>query len=187
MARTTTSHCSEVSRPPLASCRSLWPTAIALLLVILVRSLRHQGWRDLGQLDRGALLHGGGLVRLIANGAGPISKRSPRSLCYKRFPQVRRRSFERRELAFLFLTLSDHFYAPSIAYDRTFPTLGGVASTMKGRHRRLDMQPPPSLGQLQSGANHSSSRSPMALKFLIALCEAPRTAFVKQHVSVYTA
>ena len=49
---------SEVSRPPLASCRSLCPTAIALLLVILVRSLRHQGWRDLRWLDRGALLHG---------------------------------------------------------------------------------------------------------------------------------
>src|SRR5215472_8067622 len=30
--------------------------------------------------------------------------------------------FERRELAFLFLTLSHHFYAPSVAYDRTFPT-----------------------------------------------------------------
>ena len=51
---------SEVSRPPLASCRSLCSTAIALLLVILVRSLRHQGWRDLRRLDRGALLHGGG-------------------------------------------------------------------------------------------------------------------------------
>jgi hypothetical protein len=47
-------------RPPLASCRSLCSTAIALLLVILVRSLRHQGWRDLRWLDRGALLHGGG-------------------------------------------------------------------------------------------------------------------------------
>src|ERR1700693_1225898 len=56
---------SEVSRPPLASCRSLCSTAIALLLVILVRSLRHQGWR---------------------------------------------------ELAFLSLTLSHHFYAPSVAY-----------------------------------------------------------------------
>jgi hypothetical protein len=47
-------------RPPHASCRSLCSTAIALLLVILVRSLRHQGWRDLRWLDRGALLHGGG-------------------------------------------------------------------------------------------------------------------------------
>ena len=47
-------------RPPLASGRSLCSTAIALLLVILVRSLRHQGWRDLRWLDRGALLHGGG-------------------------------------------------------------------------------------------------------------------------------
>jgi hypothetical protein len=35
-------------------------TTIALLLVILVRSLRHQGWRDLRWLDRGASLHGGG-------------------------------------------------------------------------------------------------------------------------------
>ncbi len=51
---------SEVSRPPLASCRSLCSTAIVLLLVILVRSLRHQGWRDLRWLDRGALLHGVG-------------------------------------------------------------------------------------------------------------------------------
>src|SRR5258708_29461640 len=51
---------SEVSRPPLASCRSLCSTAIALLLVIFVRSLRHQRWRDLRWLDRGALLHGGG-------------------------------------------------------------------------------------------------------------------------------
>jgi hypothetical protein len=47
-------------RPPVASCRSFCSTAIALLLVILVRSLRHQGRRDLRWLDRGALLHGGG-------------------------------------------------------------------------------------------------------------------------------
>src|SRR6266446_5541273 len=37
---------------------------------------------------------------------------------------------------------------------------------MRGRHSRLDMQPLPSLAQSQSGANHSSSRSPMVLKFL---------------------
>src|SRR6266403_6032278 len=49
---------------------------------------------------------------------------------------------------------------------------------MRGRHSRLDMQPLPSLAQSQSGANHSSSRSPMALKFLIALCGARRTASV---------
>src|SRR5260370_33305636 len=83
-----------------------------------------------------------------------------------------------RELGFLFLTLSDHFYAPSVAYDRTFPIFAGVAATMRGRHSRLDMQPLPSLAQSQSGANHSSSRSPMVLKFLIALCEARRTPSV---------
>src|SRR6266550_8120082 len=55
---------SEVIRPPLASCRSLCSAAIALLLVILVRSLRDQGWRDLLWLDRGALLHGGGTFPL---------------------------------------------------------------------------------------------------------------------------
>jgi len=77
---------------------------------------------------------GMGLFPLIANTAGPISMRSPRSLCYKGFRQVRRRIFERRELAFLFLTLSHHFYALSVAYDRTFPTHGGFASTMRGRH-----------------------------------------------------
>src|SRR5260370_17535421 len=55
---------SEVSRPPLASCLSLCSTATALLLVIFVRSLRHQGWRDLRWLDRGALLHGGGTFPL---------------------------------------------------------------------------------------------------------------------------
>src|SRR5689334_14997755 len=49
---------------------------------------------------------------------------------------------------------------------------------MRGRHRRVDMQRLPSLAQSQSSANHSSSRSPMALKFLIALCEAWRTASV---------
>src|SRR5216684_9196086 len=107
--------------------------------------------------------------RLIANGAGPISMPSPRSLCYKRLRQVRRRMFECGELDFLFLILSDHFYAPSVAYDRTFPIFAGVAATMRGRHSRLDMQPLPSLAQSQSGANHSSSRSPMVLKFLIAL------------------
>src|ERR1700687_6140398 len=62
--------------------------------------------------------------------------------------------------------------------DRTFPIFAGVAATMRGRHSRLDMQPLPSSVQSQSGANHSSSRSPMALKFLIALCEARRTASV---------
>src|SRR6266851_280909 len=118
------------------------------------------------------------LFRLIANGAGPISMPSPGSLCYKRLRQVRRRIFQWRELAFLFLTLSDHFYAPSVAYDRAFPIFAGVAATMRGRHSRLDMQPLPSLAQSQLGANHSSSRSPMALKFLIALCEARRTASV---------
>ncbi len=34
------------------------------------------------------------LFRLIANAAGPISMPSPRSLCYKRLRQVRRRIFE---------------------------------------------------------------------------------------------
>jgi len=106
-----------------------------------------------------------GLFRLTANGAGPISKRSPTSLWYKGFRQARRRIFEERELAFLFQTLSDHFYAPSFAYDRTFPTFAVVAVTMRGRHNRLDVQPPPSLAQLQSAANHSSYRSPMALKY----------------------
>src|SRR5258705_10185168 len=43
-----------------AESLSLCSTVIALLLVILVRSLRHQGWRDLRWLDRGALLHGCG-------------------------------------------------------------------------------------------------------------------------------
>src|SRR5215469_7903568 len=103
------------------------------------------------------------LFRLIANGAGPISMRSPTSHCCQRFGLVPRRVFERGELAFLFLTLSHHFYAPSIGYDRTFPTFAGLAATMRGRHSRLDMRPPPSLAQLRSGATHSSSRSPRAL------------------------
>src|SRR6266852_5453185 len=83
-------------RPPLASCRRLCSTAIALLLVILVRSLRNQGWRDLRRLDRGALLHGGGTF--------PFDRRWGRS----------------------------YFYAPSVAYDRTFPIFAGVAATMRG-------------------------------------------------------
>jgi hypothetical protein len=45
---------------PLASCRSLSSTTIALLLVILVRSLKHQGWRDLRWLDRAPHCMGGG-------------------------------------------------------------------------------------------------------------------------------
>src|SRR2546421_11386949 len=61
---------SEVSRPPLASCRSLCSTAIVLLLVILVRSLRHQGWRDLRWLDRGALGLGVGAFRFVRHGDG---------------------------------------------------------------------------------------------------------------------
>src|SRR5215470_1839860 len=99
------------------------------------------------------------LFRLIANGAGPISMRSPTSLCHKSSRQIPHRIFERRELAFLLLTLSDHFYAPSIAY-RTFPTLDGFASSMRSRRSRLDMQPRLSSAELQSSANHSSSRTP---------------------------
>src|SRR5215469_1735782 len=105
------------------------------------------------------------LLRLTAIRTGPISIRVVASHCCKTFRPVRRRIFERRELAFLFLTLSHHFDAPSIAYDRTFPTLGGFASTMIGRHRRLDKRPPPSSAQLRPAATHSSSRSPMTLKF----------------------
>jgi hypothetical protein len=116
------------------------------------------------------------LFHLIANGAGPMSKRSPRSLCYKRFPQVRRRIFERRELAFLFLTLSDHFYAPSVAYERTFPIFC---------RSRCNHKTPTQLIRYAATAVFSTNtirrkpffiRSPMALKFLIALCEVPRTA-----------
>ena len=84
-----------------------------------------------------------------------------------------------RSTLFPYTTLfRSHFYAPSVAYDRTFPIFAGVAATMRGRHSRLDMQPLPSLAQSQSGANHSSSISPMALKFLIALCAARRTVSV---------
>jgi hypothetical protein len=103
----------HISRQALASYRSLCSTAIALLLVILVRSLRYQGWRDLRWQDRGALLHGGGTCPFDRQWGGPISMPSPRSLCYKRFRQVRRRIFEECGLTFLFLILSDHFYAPS--------------------------------------------------------------------------
>jgi hypothetical protein len=94
------------------------------------------------------------LFHLIANVAGPISRPSPKRLCYKRLRQVRRRISARRELVFLFPTLPDHFHAPSVAYGRTFPIFAGVAATMRGRHSRLDMQPLPSLAKSQSRANH---------------------------------
>src|ERR1700746_1362102 len=57
-----------------------------------------------------------------------------------------------------------------------FQISAGVAATMRSRYSRLDMQLLPSLAQSQSGANHSSSRSPMLLKFLFAVCEARRAA-----------
>jgi hypothetical protein len=44
----------EASRTPFTNRRSLCSTAIALRLAILFHSLKHQGWRDLRWLDRGA-------------------------------------------------------------------------------------------------------------------------------------